>query len=163
MAIRYEIEKHAVAFPSRILAGIGGKHQENIRLTKDMDNGAVINIGNYIALGEFTQGGEPTAFEAEVVDTTLNGNFLIRVLNAEDAYLIFSPEIIAQQNFSHDFKKASNYFNEAGQTVLGYELTKNDYYEISALGFDDKVTPAKGMKLGIKGGKLVATTKPAGN
>ena len=42
MAIKYSIEKHAVAFPSKLLAQNGGKHIYNIELATDTDNGNLV-------------------------------------------------------------------------------------------------------------------------
>lgn len=47
MAISYQISKHAVAFPSKLVAQNGGEHIYNITLTSDTDN------GNLVARGDF--------------------------------------------------------------------------------------------------------------
>ena len=40
--IKYSIEKHAVAFPSKLVAQNGGEHIYNITLTSDTDNGNLV-------------------------------------------------------------------------------------------------------------------------
>ena len=48
MAIKFDIEKHAYAFPTKVLAGNGGEHILNIELTDATDNGVVMEVGAYL-------------------------------------------------------------------------------------------------------------------
>ena len=45
------------------------------------------------------------------------------------------------EEFTRTFKKESNFYNEAGEIVRGYEMAKGDIVEVSELGFVG--TPAK--------------------
>lgn len=53
--IKYSIEKHAVAFPSKLVAQNGGEHIYNITLTSDTDNGNLVARGDFEDLDRYTE------------------------------------------------------------------------------------------------------------
>ena len=143
MAIRYEIEKHAVAFPSKLLAQIGGKHVYNVVLSTDTDNGNLIARGDWDSLDLYKEAAV-TTFEGVVREQAANGNWYVEVVNPGDALLVYQQPVIAEE-WTNTFKKTSNFFNAEGDRVRCYELAVGDVFEVSAEGFSK--TPTKGATI----------------
>lgn len=143
MAIRYEIEKHAVAFPSKLLAQNGGKHIYNVVLSTDTDNGNLIARGEWDSLDLYKEAAV-TTFEGVVREQAANGNWYVEVTDPGDALFVYQQPVIAEE-WTNTFKKTSNFFNAAGDRVRSYELAVGDVFEVSAEGFSK--TPTKGAKI----------------
>lgn len=143
MAIKYKIEKHAVAFPSKLLAQNGGKHIYNVELTNATDNGNLIARGDWDSLDLYKEAAV-TEFEGVVREQAANGNWYVEVTNPGDALLVYQQPVIAEE-WTNTFKKTSNFYNEAGDRVRSYELAIGDIFEVSAEGFSK--TPTKGAKI----------------
>lgn len=143
MAIRYEIEKHAVAFPSKLLAQNGGKHIYNVVLSTDTDNGNLIARGVWDSLDLYKEAAV-TTFEGVVREQAANGNWYVEVTDPGDALFVYQQPVIAEE-WTNTFKKTSNFFNAAGDRVRSYELAVGDVFEVSAEGFSK--VPTKGAKI----------------
>lgn len=143
MAIRYEIEKHAVAFPSKLLAQNGGKHIYNVVLSTDTDNGNLIARGEWDSLDLYKEA-TVTTFEGVVREQAANGNWYVEVTDPGDALFVYQQPVIAEE-WTNTFKKTSNFFNAAGDRVRSYELAVGDVFEVSAEGFSK--VPTKGAKI----------------
>lgn len=143
MAIRYEIEKHAVAFPSKLLAQNGGKHIYNVVLSTDTDNGNLIARGEWDSLDLYKEAAV-TTFEGVVREQAANGNWYVEVTDPGDALFVYQQPVIAEE-WANTFKKTSNFFNAAGDRVRSYELAVGDVFEVSAEGFSK--VPTKGAKI----------------
>ena len=143
MAIRYEIEKHAVAFPSKLLAQNGGKHIYNVVLSTDTDNGNLIARGEWDSLDLYKEAAV-TTFEGVVREQAANGNWYVEVTDPGDALFVYQQPVIAEE-WTNTFKKTSNFFNAAGDRVRSYELAVGDVFEVSAEGFSK--VPTKGAKI----------------
>ena len=143
MAIRYEIEKHAVAFPSKLLAQNGGKHIYNVVLSTDTDNGNLIARGEWDSLDLYKEAAV-TTFEGVVREQAANGNWYLEVTDPGDALFVYQQPVIAEE-WTNTFKKTSNFFNAAGDRVRSYELAVGDVFEVSAEGFSK--VPTKGAKI----------------
>ena len=76
--IQVNIAKHAVAFPSKVLASKGGKHIYNIQLAeasdKFVDNGWFGGKGDFVEL-DLYKAKAPTTFDGKVVGIAANGNY----------------------------------------------------------------------------------------
>ena len=153
MSIKIAIEKHAYAFPSKVLAGNGGEHILNIELTEATDNGVVMEVGAYKSFDNYMAGGDPATYEGKIVDKAADGNFYVEVVEPADAVLIYEVPVIAEQNYDSRFKAIKNFYNEAGKTVRGYVLHKHDIYELSEEAFEG--TPVVGKKVTITAKKHV--------
>lgn len=153
MSIKFEISKHAYAFPSKVLAGNGGEHILNIELTEATDNGVVMEVGAYKSFDNYMAGGDPATYEGKIVDKAADGNFYVEVVEPADAVLIYEVPVIAEQNYDSRFKAIKNFYNEAGKTVRGYVLHKHDIYELSEEAFEG--TPVVGKKVTITAKKHV--------
>ena len=147
--IQVNIAKHAVAFPSKVLASKGGKHIYNIQLAeasdKFVDNGWFVGKGDFIEL-DLYKAVAPTSFEGTVVGVAANGNFYVEVKSAENALFVYQVPMI-EETYNNTFKKESNYTNAPTQVVRSYELAVGDIVEISADGFDGAVEVKDGVEL----------------
>ena len=152
MAIKFEFEKHAYCFPTKVLAGNGGAHILNIELTADADNGSIVAAGEYKSFDNYVEAAAPAEYSAKIVDKAANGNFYVEVVEPADAVLICEVPVIAE-TYDSRFTAVKNFYNAAGDVVRGYCLAKHDIYELSAEGFDGK--PEVGKTVTITGRKHV--------
>lgn len=143
MAIKYQIEEHAVAFPSNLLAQIGGKHIYNVELTSDTDNGNLIARGDWLSLDLYKEAAV-TKFEGIIREQAGNGNWYVEVVDPGDALLVYQQPVIAEE-WTNAFKKTSNFYNVTGDRVRSYELAVGDRFEVSALAFTGE--PQKNAKI----------------
>lgn len=147
--IQVNIAKHAVAFPSKVLASVGGKHIYNIKLNeadgKFVDNGWFVGKGAFIDLDLYAAVA-PTTFSGKVVGVAANGNYYVEVVNPGDALFVYQVPMI-EETYNNNFKKESNYTNAPKQVVRAYELAVGDIVEISADGFDGAVKATDGVEL----------------
>ena len=143
MSIFYEIEKHATANPSNVLAGEYGAHMFSVQLESDCDNGNLVAIGDWLSLDLFAEKAV-TTFAGKIVEKMGNGNYLVLVEDPGDATLVYQVPVGAEE-WTNTFKKESNLYNKAGDRVRTYELKKWDRFEVSAEGFNG--TPEVGKAI----------------
>ncbi len=136
--ISYQIAKHAIAFPSKLVAQQGGEHIYNIELKNDTDNGQLVAKGKFLDLDLYEEG-TVTEFEGKVQKQAANGNWYVEVTQPGDALFVYMQAFIAE-DWTNIFKKESNFYNAKGDTVRGYALHVGDVFEVSAEGFTG--TPA---------------------
>ena len=153
MAIKFEIEKHAYCFPTKVLAGNGGEHILNIELTSDADNGSIVSAGDYKSFDNYVEAEAPEGYKAKIVDIAADGNFYVEVVDPADAILVCEVINNPYTNYDSRFKSDKNFYNAAGDVVRGYVLHKHDIYELSAEGFQGE--PAVGKEVTITGRKHV--------
>ena len=151
MAIKYSIEKHAVAFPSKLLAQNGGKHIYNIELATDTDNGNLVKRGDFIDLDLYEEDTAAT-FAGVIQKQAANGNWYVEVTDPGDALFVYMQAFIAEE-WTNKFKAEANFYNAAGDIVRGYELAVGDVFEVSAEGFTG--TPEAGKTVSVADKKLV--------
>ena len=108
--IQVNIAKHAVAFPSKVLARDGGKHIYNIQLAeasnKFVDNGWFVGKGDFVEL-DLYKAKAPTSFEGKVVGIAPNGNYYVEVVTPGDALFVYQVPMI-EETYNNNFKKESN-------------------------------------------------------
>ncbi len=149
--VRYEIEQHAVAFPTKLLAQNGGKHIYNVQLETDTDNGNLIARGDWIELDLYKEAAV-TSFSGIVRDKAANGHFYVEVVDPGDALFVYNVPRISEE-WTNTWKKESNYFNGADEVARSYELAVGDIFEVSVEGFT--ATPEIGATVsGVAGKKL---------
>ena len=155
MAIRYNVEKHHVAFPTKVLSDKVGRVL-NMVIKKDTDNGTVCGKGAYVSFDQYEVADAPVGFEGEILEQAANGNWYVEVKKVDvnsPAILIYEVPVIAE-SYNSEFTKASNFFNAASaertKTVRGLVLTVTDVYELSEDAFDG--TPVVGKKVTIEAG-----------
>ena len=154
MAIKFNIEKHAIMFPSKILAGHAGEHNLNLRLTADRDNGVVRGVGDWVGFDEYEEANAPAGFSGVIREQAPDGNWYVEVVNPADAVVIYTPEVIAE-TYDERFKDMANFYNPEGKTVHAYVLHKRDIFELSDLGFVGTPAEGKSVTANSTTGKLV--------
>ena len=160
--VQISIAKHAVAFPSKVLARDGGKHIYNIQLAeasgKYVDNGWFVAKNAFIELDLYSAKA-PTSFEGKVVGKAANGNYYVEVVTPGDALFVYNVPM-TEETYNNNFKKESNYTNAPTQVVRSYELAVGDIIEISAEGFAGVVAVNDSVELkaitGITAAKQLA-------
>ena len=151
MAIKYAIEEHAIAFPSKLVAQNGGEHIYNIELATDTDNGNLVAKGEFIDLDLYAEAAV-TEFEGVIQKQAANGNWYVEVKNPGDALFVYMQAFIAEE-WTNKFKAEKNFYNAKGEVVRGYALHAGDVFEVSALGFTG--APVAGATVSVANKKLV--------
>lgn len=152
MAIKIDIAKHHVCFPSKLLAGNGGAHIYNIVLDADTDNGTIVSKGAYVSFDQYKNAAAPSTYEGVITEQAANGNWYVEVVVPADAILILEDPIIAE-TYDSRFTDVANFYNKKDSVARGYTLTKGDVYELSTDSFTG--TPAKGKKVTVLAQKHV--------
>lgn len=155
MAIKIDIAKHHVCFPTKVLSGQVGRTL-NMVINEDTDNGTVVGKGKYVSFDQYETATAPSAFEGEILEKAADGNWYVEVKKIdvnEPAILIYEVPEIAEQNYDSRFKSIANFYNAASpsrtKTVRGYVLNVTDIYELSEDAFTG--TPEAGKKVTISG------------
>lgn len=158
MSLRYEIEKHHVCFPTKVLSERVGRVL-NMVISADTDNGTVCGKGAYVSFDQYKVADVPTAFEGEILEKAADGNWYVEVKKIDPnapAILIYEVPEIAE-NYNTKFTSVANFFNAASpertKTVRGFVLGVTDVYELSEDAFEG--TPVAGKKVTINGQKHV--------
>ena len=158
MSLRYEIEKHHVCFPTKVLSERVGRVL-NMVISEDTDNGTVCGKGSYVSFDQYKVADVPTAFEGEILEKAADGNWYVEVKKIDPnapAILIYEVPEIAE-NYNTKFTSVANFFNAASpertKTVRGFVLGVTDVYELSEDAFEG--TPVAGKKVTINGQKHV--------
>lgn len=157
MAIKFDIKKFPVCFPTKILGGNGGEHILNMVLSEDCPNGVVYGVGDYVSFDQYKTATAPAAFEAKITEQAANGNWYVQVTKVDvnaPAVLIYEVPVIAE-TYDARFTDIANFYNKEGKTVRGYVLHVLDVYELSEDAFDDAKKLAPGKKVTISGQKHV--------
>ena len=158
MSLRYEIEKHHVAFPTKVLSERVGRTL-NMVISEDTDNGTVCGKGKYVSFDQYKVAEVPAGFEGEILEQAADGNWYVEVKKIDPnapAILIYEVPQIAE-TYNSKFTAISNFFNaatpERTKTVRGFVLGVTDVYELSEDAFEG--TPVAGKKVTINGQKHV--------
>lgn len=153
---KINMTKHAVCFPSKILAGSMGAHIYNITLTTDCDQGGIIGRGDWLSFDNYAEANAPVGFAAKIVDQAANGNWYVEVTatGSAEALLVYNSPIIPYES-PRELADLSNFYNAADEVVKAYVLTVGDIFELSAEGFDG--VPAKGKTLTVSNKKLAVS------
>ena len=153
--IRYTIEQHGYAFPSKIASSAGSPHIYNIRLTADHDNGDLVGRGAWQAFDEYTEAAAPNTFAGVIREQAANGNWYVEVTADTEALFVYNSPIIAE-DYNSKFAMESNFFNANGDTVKAYSLIKGDIFELSAAHFTG--TPQANKAVSYASGKYVVAS-----
>ena len=150
MAIKYEIDSHASAYPSLMLAQNGGKHIYSLLLDKDTDNGQVVAKDAWQG-HQYYSVKDSTGVEGVILEQAANGSWYIEITEPADGLFIYQVPMI-EEEWTNAFKKESNFYNLKGDIVRGYEMAKGDIVEVSALGIVGEA--AKGAKVTVANRKF---------
>ena len=150
--VKYNIEKHAVAAPTKVLAQNYGAHIYNVQITDDLDQGAIIKRGAWLSLDTYAEAAAST-MTGVIRQKATNGNWYVEITdNPDNELFVYSVPMIAEE-YNNNFKKISNFYNAAGTVVRAYTLVVGDIVELSAEGFDG--TPEAGKNVTVAGKKFV--------
>ena len=141
MAIKYTIEKHAVAYQSNMLASRGGKHIYNIELDRDTDNGQIVATWDWKGF-QYYGVKDSTGVEAVVLEQAANGNWYVEITKPGDGLFVYQVPMI-EEEYTKEFQKESNFYNLKGDIVRAGEFAVGDVVELSEEGFDKKPTAGK--------------------
>lgn len=143
--------KHAVAFPSKIAAAAGSPHQWDIVIEDAADNGALVTMGDYVDFANYKAGAAPAKFAGKILGRGANGGWYVQVTEAAGAIFLYNTPV---SPYGEKLLRDENlFYNGKDEVVRGYELIKNDIFEISAEGLDG--TPVAGKAVSYANGKYV--------
>lgn len=138
MSIKFDVEEHAMGYPSNVLAQRNGEHMYSIKLTSNTDNGNLIAAGDWIDMDYFAEAAV-TTFAGKIVKKMPNGNWLVLVTNPGDALFVYEEPFTPYES-PKALLSEKVFFNKAGDKVRCYGLHKHDRIEVSTAGFSG--TPA---------------------
>jgi len=147
--------KHAICFPSKVLAGNMGAHIFNVTLSTAADNGNIIGRGNWNSFDNYSEAACPNGFAAKIVDKAANGHWYVEVTAVPasgEALLVYNSPIIPYET-PRELADLSNFWNDKDEVVKAYTLTVGDIFEVSDEAFTG--TPVKGKTLTVASKKLV--------
>lgn len=145
MTIKYTIEKHGVAYPTKMLASNGGAHIFNLECDKPIDNGMIVAKGDWKGM-EYYGVKDATGVTGVVLEKSARGNWYVEIENPADGLMIYMPPLI-ENTSSHTINKECNFFNNKGEIVSGFQLCKGDIVEVSVELFDKAPTAKKTLTL----------------
>ena len=154
MNINFQVDKHATALPSNVLAQDYGAHIFNILLGSNADNGNLVAAGDWHSFDVFEEAAV-TTFTGEVVQQMPNGNWLVLVTNPGDALLVYQKPLTPYES-PRELLEESAFYNKTGDIVRCYELRKWDRFEASEEAFS--ATPSVGASVtGVASKKMVVS------
>ena len=146
MAIKLNIEKFPVAYPSKVVAREGGAHMDSLQHTDDAWNGAVVAKGDYVSL-DLYKAKDAVKVNAKIVDVAANGNFYVEIqedIPATEALIVYNPPVI-EEEYSNAFKVESNFYIPKEMEERAYPLREGDIWELSKEAFTG--TPVVGSTI----------------
>ncbi len=159
MAYQITYAKHGVADPSRLAATTGGAHIYDLQATADRDNGSIVGVGDFVA-GQTFKEADATTFTGVITGTAANGNIIITVLTAVNAFLVASVPMIHDQS-SYEAQDEANFYNAKGDLMRAYQLIPYDQFAVSASAISGTVADGASVKVTSK--KITIETTQSGN
>lgn len=162
MAIDITKGTHNVAFPSKMLASMGGAHQYNITLTANHDNGTLVARGTWNSFDNYNEGtvaasGGNNDFAGVIRQVNPDDSTLWYVeITANSADLLFVYNSDISEYSERDLQNPSLFYNKAGEVVRGFEMRKGDVVLLSSNAFNGK--PVAGKTLTYSNGKYVVAS-----
>ena len=144
--------KHTVAESTKLAATYGGANIYNIKVTANVDNGAIVGLGDYIAPEYYAEKAASATFAGKIIEKAANGSYRVQVtaVGAGDCLLLNVPLIY--EEYTTKMQEESNYFNAKDDIVRAYELRVGDVFTLSVEGFDG--TPVVGKTVSVASKKL---------
>ena len=128
--------KHTVAESTKLAATYGGANIYNIKVTANVDNGAIVGLGDYIAPEYYAEKAASATFAGKIIEKAANGSYRVQVtaVGAGDCLLLNVPLIY--EEYTTKMQEESNFYNAKGDILRVYELYVGDVFTLSADGFD---------------------------
>lgn len=133
MTVDFTIGKHAISYPSNVLAQKGGKHIYSVVADKDMDNGEILAVNTWTGWDTFSAK-ESTGFAGKIVAQNTDGTYLILVTAPGDACLVYTKPLAPYESPA-ELKNEPSFYNKKGDIVRAYELAVGDRFAVSAEAF----------------------------
>lgn len=133
MSVAFSVTKHAMGYPSNVLAQRSGEHVFSIKLSTDTDNGNLVAAGDWDGLDVFKEAAV-TTFGGKIIQKMSNGNWLVLVTNPGDALLVYEKPLSPYES-PKDLLSEKAFYNKAGDRVRAYGLHKFDRFEVSDEAF----------------------------
>ena len=150
--------KHAICFPSKILANFMGAHIYNITLGTAADNGNIIGRGAWNSFDNYAEAACPNGFAGKIVAQAANGNWYVEVTavpSGAEALLVYNSPILPYES-PRELADLANFYNAAGEVVKAYVLTLGDIFEVSAEAFSG--TPVVNKAVSVSSKKLAVAS-----
>lgn len=144
-------KKHGMAFPSKLLAGIGGGHIYNVTLAKAHDNGELVLRGGWRSFDNYDEKSGAVTFAGVIREASAEGGYYVEVTEATDALFVYNTPI--NPHSEGEFKDDRLFYNAEGDVVKAYSLTVGDIFSVSAELFKGKI--ALGKAVSFADGKYV--------
>lgn len=143
--LQYNITKHGVAFPSKVLSRQGGKHIYNIQLDEATlgycDNGWFVGKGKFIDLDLYEET-TPGSVSGTIVGMAKNGNYYVEIDSCDEGTLFVYHVPMIEEQYNRAFQMEDNYTNAPDQVVRSYQLAPGDIIELSEKAFASKPSKA---------------------
>ena len=124
--IKYTIDSHIVAFPSKLIAQTGGAHIYNIMLNADRDNGTLVGRGEFVETDLYAEAAVPK-FAGRINEVAENGNYRIEVTAATDALFVYMPATIAEDcSWCNCIRNSKGSLQGCYCLILGKEIENDD-------------------------------------
>ena len=124
----FNYAKHGVCETSGVTASICG-HLYHLKADVDIDNGSVV------ALGDFVKG---EVWKAKIPAKT-------------DKVILINTSVVIYETYTKKCQEESNFFNEKGETMRGFEVRVTDTFTLSEECFEENSTPAAGKYVSVDG------------
>ncbi len=127
--------EHPVVEVSNLLGTMGGEHIFSLLATEDIDNGALVALGDFVSDG-----------------TGLGGVFKAKTpAVGDDVWLIASVTDTKSVQGMPTTKEEFNFYNGKGEMMRAYHLGKYDTFTLDAIGFSKDSKPAVGKYVVVDG------------
>ena len=144
---------HARALPSNVVAQRYGNHMPSVQIDTDTDNGNLIAVGDWVAWDYFAEAAV-TSFTGKIIAQDKNGDWVVLVTNPGDAVFVYQKPLTPYESPEQLLSEKTMY-NQAGDIVRTYVLTKFDRITVSTEGFTGN-DPAVGATIsGVTNKKMV--------
>ena len=144
---------HARALPSNVVSQRYGNHMPSVRIDTDTDNGNLIAVGDWVAWDYFAEAAV-TSFTGKIIAQDKNGDWVVLVTDPGDAVFVYQKPLTPYESPEQLLSEKTMY-NQAGDIVRTYVLTKFDRITVSTEGFTGN-DPAVGATIsGVTNKKMV--------
>lgn len=144
-------KKHGVAFPSKIISGLGGGHIYNVTLAKAHDNGELVLRGGWRSLDNYDENTGKITFAGVIRDRSAEGGYYVEVTAATDALFVYNTPHSPYSE--RELKDDHLFYNAEGDVVRAYSLVPGDVFSVSEELFKGKI--AIGSAVTFADGKYV--------
>lgn len=144
--------KHSVVESTKLAATTGGAHIYSIKVSADVDNGAIVGLGEYQAPEYYAEASASSTFAGKIIEKAANGSYRVQVTKCEPTDCILIQVPLIYEEYTTRMQDESNFYNAKNDIVRAYSLIIGDVFTISTEGFDG--TPEVGKTVSVVNKKL---------